>query len=430
MRKILTVVVLLLCASTAHAQGTRTHQFTAAANDVSISLAGSGIAYHTLGWNPVGTVSACAGKLQQSANGTVWTDLIASMDCSVPGTSAVTAGSVNYVRMIVTSFTGTGSTYGIWRGYTSNPAGVSPGGATGTVQYNNAGAFGGIAGLTNGLAANCDGFTDPCKLLVTIPSGSGGIPYTMATQVTGGPAGNYTTQLTSDNTMTGDVYQFFDAYNGSAYSFLAISPLTGITAAPFFSSRAYEYSQFSGSDACPTATICEHTPSGAVTAYNVVKPAVASQGTIFQRLETGDVGPVVTQSLSGDTQHSKTVTIGSGTALPSTELCGTSFCIAGTYRVNAYLDITTACGATGTYVVNLIYTDDQGTKTVPMNLQGTGAVPATGVVTLSSTANFGQAAQILRSTGVNGINYSATIGACGAGGPMVGKLYLSVEPVQ
>lgn len=319
---------------------------------------------------------------------------------------------------------------GVWTLVGSGSGPTAPGGATGTIQYNNAGVFGGIAGLTNGLAANCDGFTDACKLLVTIPSGSGGIPYTIATQVTGGPAGNYTTQLTADNTMNGDVYQLFDAYNGTAYSFLAVSPITGITAAPFFSSRAYEYSQFSGSDACPTATICEHTPSGAVTAYNVVKPAVASQGTIFQRLEAGDVGPVVTQSLSGDAQHSATVTIGSGSSIGSTQLCGTSFCIVGTYRVNAYVDLTTACGTTGTYVVNLIYTDDQGNKTVPLNINGTGAVPATGVLTTTSTSNFGEASQILRSTGVNPINYSTTAVACGTAGPMVGKLYLSAEPVQ
>lgn len=124
------------------------------------------------------------------------------------------------------------------------------------------------------------------------------------------------------------------------------------------------------------------------------------------------------------------VNIGSGTSIGSTELCSTGNCTVGTYRVNVYVDITTACGTTGTYLVNLIYTDDQGSKTVPVNLSGTGSVPATGILTTTSTANFGQEAFILRSTGAANISYSTTAVACGTAGPMVGKLYMSVEPVQ
>jgi hypothetical protein len=79
--------------------------------------------------------------------------------------------------------------------------------------------------------------------------------------------------------------------------------------------------------------------------------------------------------------------------------------------------------------VNLIYTDDQGAKTIPVNINGSGAVPATGVLTTTSTANYGENAQVLRLTS-GSINYSTTAVACGTAGPMVGKLYLSVEPVQ
>ena len=122
--------------------------------------------------------------------------------------------------------------------------------------------------------------------------------------------------------------------------------------------------------------------------------------------------------------------IGSGTSIGSTSLCSIALCPSGTYQVNAYLDITTACATTGSYIVNLIYTDDQGSKTVPVNIQGTGATPATGSLVLSSASNFGQAAQIVRSTGAASINYSTTAGACGSGGPMVGKLYLSLSPLQ
>jgi hypothetical protein len=127
---------------------------------------------------------------------------------------------------------------------------------------------------------------------------------------------------------------------------------------------------------------------------------------------------------------STTVVTGSGTSVGSTSLCSTTICPAGTYRVNVYIDITTACGTTGSYTVNLIYTDDQGSKTIPVNINGSGAVPSTGVLTTTSTANYGENAQIVRSTGAASINYSTTAAPCGTGGPMVGNLYLSVEKVQ
>ena len=91
--------------------------------------------------------------------------------------------------------------------------------------------------------------------------------------------------------------------------------------------------------------------------------------------------------------------------------------------------MTTPCGTTGTYLVSLIYTHDQGSKTIPINLDGTGAVPATGVVTTTSTANFGEHVQVIRTTGAADINYSTTAAACGTAGPMVGKLYLAAVPI-
>ena len=111
-------------------------------------------------------------------------------------------------------------------------------------------------------------------------------------------------------------------------------------------------------------------------------------------------------------------------------LCSAANCPAGTYRLNAYIDITTACGTSGTYTVSVVYTDDQGSKTFVLPLTGTGSVPATGVLTTTSTSNWGEASIVLRSTGAASINYLTTATACGSAGPMVGKLYLSVEAVQ
>jgi hypothetical protein len=53
------------------------------------------------------------------------------------------------------------------------------------------------------------------------------------------------------------------------------------------------------------------------------------------------------------------------------------------------------------------------------------------LVTTTSTSNFGENAQVVRTTGaannaLGSINYSTTAVACGTAGPMVGNLYLSV----
>lgn len=172
-------------------------------------------------------------------------------------------------------------------------------------------------------------------------------------------------------------------------------------------------------------THCIQAPAAVTASVETDAPAQA-QGIPTR---TG-VAATIQDGYSGDAGHSATVTIGSGTSIGSTSLCSTALCLVGTYRVNVYVDITTACGTTGSYTVNLIYTDDQGAKTIPVNINGTGAVPATGVLTTTSTSNYGENAQIIRSTGAASINYSTTAVACGTAGPMVGKLYLSVEPVQ
>jgi hypothetical protein len=242
--------------------------------------------------------------------------------------------------------------------------------------------------------------------------------------VMGTTANNPTSTLTLTNTDTG-------ATTGASLLDLSAAPTTRLSTLRLGNTTAgaIAYAQGTsntGATPCTVATsICEQAPTG-VTSYLVTKPGVSAQGSITGTLS----GTTITQGFSGDTNHSATVTIGSGTSIGSTSLCSTTFCPVGTYRVNVYVDITTACGTSGTYIVNLIYTDDQGSKTIPVNINGTGSVPATGTLTTTSTNNFGEDTQIIRSTGAASINYSTTATACGTAGPMVGKLYLSVEPVQ
>jgi hypothetical protein len=424
----LALLLGLFIPSLLHADGSRVHSFIAVANDASVNLVGSGISYNKVTWNKVGTVTVCVGKLQKSVDNSVWTDYIAIADCSVNGASLVDNTVVNYVRMITTSYTGTGTVTIRWNGYVANPSGGSlPAGSVNELQTNaGAGAFGAITGLTNGLAADCDGFMDTCFLHFS----SSGASYLALSHDPAGPAGNYA--YWNAFAAGGAMFNIVTVYDGTNTESMAVESagsdvgvsVTGTTAR--LTAQRYQYPQGTIAACTRANTICEQAPA-AVTPYSVVKPGISGQGTLNGTLTAG----VITQGFSGDTNHSAAPTIGSGASIGSTSLCSTGVCPAGTYRVNTTLDITTACGTSGTYIVNLIYTDDTGTpKTVPVNIQGTGAVPATGVLTTTSTANFGQASQILRSSGAASINYSTTAVACGSAGPMVGKLYLSVEPVQ
>jgi hypothetical protein len=212
-------------------------------------------------------------------------------------------------------------------------------------------------------------------------------------------------------------------------------------ASPFFSSTSpsagfIDLAQGSTSVAvnlCATSnSICEQAPTS-VTSYLVNKPGNAANG-----VETNVVTSAVdTQGFSGDANHSTVVTISSATPIGPTPLCSTTNCPAGTYQINGYLDVTTACSTTGGYFVSITYTDDAGSKTVVMPLIGTGVtaslLTATGIsssLALSSTSNFAQGDLFVRSTGTSPITYTTTASACATGGPAAGKLYLSVVPVQ
>jgi hypothetical protein len=146
----------------------------------------------------------------------------------------------------------------------------------------------------------------------------------------------------------------------------------------------------------------------------------------------------ITDGYTGDPNHAATVSWSTATSVSSTSLCSTTNCPVGTYRVTGYIDVTTACTTTGSYVVNLIYTDDTTvSKTVVVPFFGLGYTTTFGPTAVASTlaptstTDYGSIVPFtIRSTGAASINYSTTAGACGTGGPGVGKLYLSVEPIS
>jgi hypothetical protein len=146
----------------------------------------------------------------------------------------------------------------------------------------------------------------------------------------------------------------------------------------------------------------------------------------------------VTDGYTGDSNHSATVSWSTATSVSSTSLCSTTYCPAGNYQVSGYIDVTTACTTTGSYVVNLIYTDDTTvSKTVVVPFFGLGYTTTFGPTAVTSTlvptatTDYGSIVPFtIHSTGATSINYSSTAGACGTGGPGVGKLYLVVEPIS
>lgn len=120
--KVRSLLLLLLLSSFAFADGLRSFNFTSATSDIWIPLSQTGISYDKLTWNPV-AMTGCSVQLDWSNDGvTVGGQIIPATTCTSPGASGVINANHNYVRMTVTSFTGT-SVFVTWNGYVNNPGG-------------------------------------------------------------------------------------------------------------------------------------------------------------------------------------------------------------------------------------------------------------------------------------------------------------------
>jgi hypothetical protein len=101
------------------------HTFTATGSSITRSFIASASTHHRLAWYPTGTVLTCSVKLEKSADGSAWTDLIAAADCTSAGVSATTAGVHNYTRITLVTLTGGGSLTAVGEGYNADPSGSS-----------------------------------------------------------------------------------------------------------------------------------------------------------------------------------------------------------------------------------------------------------------------------------------------------------------
>lgn len=102
------------------------------AQGLSCNIIGSGAKFHQLTWNVTGTVSACTVTVDTSADNVTWSSggAITSKTCTSNGTALSTSTIVNYVRMTISSFTGTGAITLNLTGFLNNPTG---GGGSGTL---------------------------------------------------------------------------------------------------------------------------------------------------------------------------------------------------------------------------------------------------------------------------------------------------------
>ena len=350
-----------------------------------------------------------------------------------------TAGATGEFNVAGTAIASSASTPGLSAGTLFLVSGLTGGGnstATGTAGV---GSLVSINGGTGGTATGGTAGTGGAGGTITLTTGTGGVGSGTgsggvggALNLTAGAGGNSVS--TSVNSNGGNIVLTPGAAGtgGSGTAGLAgVVSIAGSTAG--FIGLQQGSANTTANTNIPGSSIIDQAPT-AVTAYTNTRPGTAAQG-----IQVGTLsGSIITNGYSGDANHSATVSWSTATSVGSTSLCSTTFCPAGTYRISGYIDVTTACTTTGSYVLNLIYTDDTTvSKTVVVPFYGLGFTTTFGPTAVTSTlvpvstTDYGSIVPfIIRSTGTTSINYSTTAGACGTGGPGVGKLYLTVEPIQ
>ncbi len=125
MRRLLPILFILAFATLGHAQiqqnpttafGQTVVLSTGNTASTAVSVVAFGITAYQFTCYPLGTVTTAGVTLQSSTDGTTWTTLIDSVDCSSPNQSSVTVGTANQVRINATTFSATGTVRVTWRG--------------------------------------------------------------------------------------------------------------------------------------------------------------------------------------------------------------------------------------------------------------------------------------------------------------------------
>lgn len=437
-------IFLIFACLFAHADGTQKLTFTSASADSGVSLIGSAIAYHKLTWSTVGTVSACSVRVDTSSDGLSWSagGAITAQTCTSSGVSSVANVVANYIRINVTSFTGTGSVVVVWSGYVNTPAvggvssvsGTSPihssGGAAPAISIDSAAAdgatlgaaafsaadFNALAGVIStdyangqkatsllpGYLSAADWVTFNAKAptasptftgVVTVAAGSTGAP-SLAFNVAGAPG-------------------FWAVFAGVPNLVTTINGVDSIvwngTETRINSNGGYCWSAGSvtalGSDVC-------------------LSRAAAGVASVDTSTIGDGLGSIKAAAHLVNSLHSTHLTAQTSTATIYT-LCGTAAGACGTagqYRINWYFNQGgTACGTPGTGGVTfaLSWTDNAGAHSaiaLPMNDAGGISVFGTKFTFQSSNASAYASGEFnIWSTGAAAIQVTNTYTACSVG---------------
>jgi len=134
MRKLSVLFLLLMCSLTLSAQQTfrnsrgvsvdengrqtvmsaqafvKVYTITATGAQTSINIQGLGMSQFRMSWHGTGTRTTCTVVLEQSADDSSFSDLIAAQTCTTNGSSVITAGTPNFIRVNTTTISGAGNT--------------------------------------------------------------------------------------------------------------------------------------------------------------------------------------------------------------------------------------------------------------------------------------------------------------------------------
>lgn len=122
MKRVLFTILLLLSSLASAQDSFLSYSNTTTGSGDANKLSGTGVIYHKLTFNGSGTISTCQVKLEQSATGVGgWTDLIAATTCTSNGVTAITTGTINYVRITISTLTGGGTMSVVYQGWITPP---------------------------------------------------------------------------------------------------------------------------------------------------------------------------------------------------------------------------------------------------------------------------------------------------------------------
>lgn len=137
-------LALLLLVPAAWADGQFGQTFSATGSSSGIPQANTGITQHKLTWVVTGAPASCTVALDSSTDGVSWSagGSITGQTCTSNGSSAITASTVNFVRITVTALSAAATVNVTWTGYLNNPVVpnfplLAPNGSAGAPSYAN-----------------------------------------------------------------------------------------------------------------------------------------------------------------------------------------------------------------------------------------------------------------------------------------------------